>query len=469
MYNLFVTANSEAWNGTPEVFGLSRCLREYTDEKLKQEFSNLSDDSIAQLRQYPCLFAYEGGCNLPARVGHIAQIKTRGREARIEYLLDSGIPPVSVEAMDKLKWDLEIDNLEMNRTHWALKKPDLYAVLLGSSSEGTATRDVSSTVSVDVKASDVPPRENAPKVFVSYSHDSQEHKEWVLDLSTRLVENGVDVILDQWDLRLGGDLPSFMESGLTQADRILAICTGAYVTKADGGQGGVGYEKMILTAQLMQDVRRNSIIPVVRHNDAEQALPTFLSSRLYIDFRDDSLFEEKYEELLREIHGERTAQRPPLGPNPFRRVPAFSSPRLPRSPERYISPELSGTVSFDYSNNNGRYVIGTGDMAFETKWSSASNSSIHAYNDPPSVVTVALASGAKSISEIDDASAYDTSSRTRTPRLGEIVVWQNSAGYFAATQIETVKSRSHGCPNDEVTFSYRIQANRTACFTEEPN
>jgi hypothetical protein len=25
-----------------------------------------------------------------------------------------------------------------------------------------------------------------PKVFISYSHDSQEHKKWVLDLATRL-------------------------------------------------------------------------------------------------------------------------------------------------------------------------------------------------------------------------------------------------------------------------------------------
>ena len=42
-----------------------------------------------------------------------------------------------------------------------------------------------------------------PRVFVSYSHDSQAHKDWVLKLATRLLANGVEVILDQWDLRLG--------------------------------------------------------------------------------------------------------------------------------------------------------------------------------------------------------------------------------------------------------------------------
>ena len=50
-----------------------------------------------------------------------------------------------------------------------------------------------------------------PKCFISYSHDNEDHKEWVLNLASRLVENGVNVILDQWNLSLGGDLPSFME------------------------------------------------------------------------------------------------------------------------------------------------------------------------------------------------------------------------------------------------------------------
>jgi hypothetical protein len=46
-----------------------------------------------------------------------------------------------------------------------------------------------------------------PKVFISYSHDSQEHKKWGLDLATRLRNNGVDAIIDQWELRAGDDLP----------------------------------------------------------------------------------------------------------------------------------------------------------------------------------------------------------------------------------------------------------------------
>ena len=67
-----------------------------------------------------------------------------------------------------------------------------------------------------------------PKVFASYSHDSDEHKEWVLKLSCKLRESGVDVILDQWDLGLDIDRILFMER-LSTTDRVLVIYTDNYV------------------------------------------------------------------------------------------------------------------------------------------------------------------------------------------------------------------------------------------------
>ena len=107
-------------------------------------------------------------------------------------------------------------------------------------------------------------------------------------------------------------------------------------------------------------------------------------------------------------------------------------------------------------------------MAFETAWSSGGRSSIHAYTDPPSIRTMALAAGARSAQDVADARVYDTSSRVRTPRLGEVVVWQNTAGYWAAVTIESLQARSHGDAVDEVTFSYVIQPDRTASFQDAP-
>lgn len=307
--------------------------------------------------------------------------------------------------------------------------------------------------------------QEAPRVFISYSHDDQAHKDWVLKLATRLVANGVDVLLDQWDMRFGSDLPRFMETGLTGADRVLAVCSATYVAKANSGQGGIGYEKMILTGQLMRDVTADRVVPIIRSNASEEVLPTFLLSRLYIDFRDEKGFEARYAELLRDLHGQPVAPRPALGTNPFTQLELEVEPRVSFAPERYVSPALSGTAAFNYSNNSGRFIVGAGDMLFETAWSGGSSTSIHAYTDPPSIRTVALALGATQFADIADASLYDTSSRVRSPHLGEIIIWRNTANYYLATKVEKLQSRSHGAQVDEVTFSYVIAPHKSADFS----
>jgi len=155
----------------------------------------------------------------------------------------------------------------------------------------------------------------APKVFISYSHDSQEHKLWVLELATRLRSCGVDAILDQWDLGPGGDLPHFMEESLSSSARILMICTERYVQKANAGVGGVGYEKMIVTADLMRQIDLNRVIPIVRQNGT-CSLPTFLGSKLYIDLSSQEQFESGFDQLLRDLLKAPLFVKPPLGTAP---------------------------------------------------------------------------------------------------------------------------------------------------------
>jgi len=90
-----------------------------------------------------------------------------------------------------------------------------------------------------------------PRVFISYSHDTAEHKQWVLKFATTLRDRGIDAVLDQWDLKPGDDLPHFMETNLASSDYILMVCSETYVKKANRGTGGVGYEKMIITSSLL--------------------------------------------------------------------------------------------------------------------------------------------------------------------------------------------------------------------------
>lgn len=156
----------------------------------------------------------------------------------------------------------------------------------------------------------------APLAFISYSHDSPEHKEWVLELALYLREKGIDVILDQWDVLLGDDLPRFMETGLTNAKQVLLICTDGYLKKANNGDGGVGYEKRILTEQLLAKAGKQNLIPVVRDVKGEKKLPTFMGAPLYLDMSGDGDHAIEKEKLLKQLHGIGPAK-PALGPNPF--------------------------------------------------------------------------------------------------------------------------------------------------------
>ena len=159
--------------------------------------------------------------------------------------------------------------------------------------------------------------QNSPIVFISYSQDSSGHMQWVAKLGSDLIDEGIDVILDQWDCRLGGDLHKFMEKAVISADRVLLICTESYVRKADDGQGGVGYETMIVTGELVKNLGSYKFIPVIRQNNKKKILPAFLSTRKYIDFSDDKNYSDKLKKLVQELHNVKKIEKPKLGKNPF--------------------------------------------------------------------------------------------------------------------------------------------------------
>jgi formylglycine-generating enzyme required for sulfatase activity len=127
----------------------------------------------------------------------------------------------------------------------------------------------------------------------------------------------VDVTLDQWDLPYGADVVRFMDLGIRDADRVLMVCTANYVAKAEERKGGAGYEGMIVTGHVARATDTIKFVPIVRANPSEPLVPGFLGQRLWLDFRDDGAFEERLEELLRELHGAPRYVKPPLGRNPF--------------------------------------------------------------------------------------------------------------------------------------------------------
>lgn len=189
-----------------------------------------------------------------------------------------------------------------------------------------------------------------PKVFISYSHETIEHKKWVLELATRMRNNGIDAILDQWELQPGDDLPHFMESHLSNSDKIIMVCTEKYVQKANSGQGGVGYEKMIITSNLLKNIDENKVIPIIRQK-SNSDVPTFLKSKLYINFSKIDDFEFSFDELIRTIHRSPLYKKPPIGNKPFDDVTNKPIPKAQDSVD-----ELMKLIIMLYNNSDKDYI-----------------------------------------------------------------------------------------------------------------
>ncbi|CAN7768877.1 toll/interleukin-1 receptor domain-containing protein [Paenibacillus sp. LjRoot153] len=160
------------------------------------------------------------------------------------------------------------------------------------------------------------------QVFISYSWTDDAHEKWVLDLATKLEENGIAVHLDKWDLKEGHDKYAFMESMVTsdKIDRVLLICDSGYKKKADSRSGGVGTETQIITPELYGKSKQEKFIPILAERDEEgkEVFPVFVSSRIYIDLSDENTYEENFEKLLRCICDAPLYKRPMRG-----KVPAF--------------------------------------------------------------------------------------------------------------------------------------------------
>ena len=148
------------------------------------------------------------------------------------------------------------------------------------------------------------------------------------------------------------------------------------------------------------------------------------------------------------------ARRRPMSPSPVKDADC--------SKLEYHNPELTGRVTFNYSNNNGLYSIGREEFFFETKWSQASDQSIHLYNDPPSIIGIAEAPELRSYMDLLDLESYDMSSRARTIHEGEHAILKNRHNKYAVLKVADVKDRTRSDTIDELTFEFWILTDNTS-------
>jgi hypothetical protein len=172
-----------------------------------------------------------------------------------------------------------------------------------------------------------------PKAFISYSWSSPGHFDLVRSYAERLVSDGVDTLLDQWDLSEGQDKYAFMEKMVTDptVSHVIIFSDQTYTQKADKREAGVGTESQIISKEVYDRVDQKKFIPIVcqRSEDDEPYLPVFLESRIWIDFSTPESVNENWEKLLRALYGKPIHEKPSLGKPPFYLVSEEGRPALP--------------------------------------------------------------------------------------------------------------------------------------------
>lgn len=144
---------------------------------------------------------------------------------------------------------------------------------------------------------------NMINVFISYCWEDEEHKNWVRSLADSLLNEGINAVLDQYDLSLGERLPQFMEQSITNSDYVLIICTPNYKIKADERKGGVGYEGHIISGELFAKGDDKKFIPIIRKGTVNDSMPVFLQSKLAVDLSNEKYYSENYNDLITTLHG----------------------------------------------------------------------------------------------------------------------------------------------------------------------
>lgn len=127
MYNLLV--RGAGWGEFRDTM-LGGRVFEYTDDELRQRFESNSRTDWSALAEMPALFMEEGNANEIARVGRILRARPSNRDIVLEYTYDPDVPPISNERLVEMAVELDIEEFEFHRTHWAVKDVDLFHVML---------------------------------------------------------------------------------------------------------------------------------------------------------------------------------------------------------------------------------------------------------------------------------------------------------------------------------------------------
>jgi hypothetical protein len=161
----------------------------------------------------------------------------------------------------------------------------------------------------------MPTETDSQEVFVSYTQESVEQSERVLQLSNRLRSEGVDCVLDQYETSPPEGWPRWMDRKIRDAKYVIVICTDSYYKRVMGeekeGVGlGIRWEGNLIYQHIYNaGTTNNKFIPVVFDEKDKTHIPVPLQGATHYSLARST----GYEDLYRRLTDQPKTQKPKLG------------------------------------------------------------------------------------------------------------------------------------------------------------
>ncbi|HBP41739.1 MAG TPA: molecular chaperone Tir [Halomonas sp.] len=142
-----------------------------------------------------------------------------------------------------------------------------------------------------------------PKVFLS--HASEDKERFVNEFSIRLIQNGVDVWLDKWEMLPGDSLvDKIFEEGLKEAEAVIIVLSEYSVRKP--------WVQEELNSTIVSKIQKGTKIIPILIDDCE--VPEPLKSTLWESIKDKKSYDLSFERILASVFG--ASLKPKIGQPP---------------------------------------------------------------------------------------------------------------------------------------------------------
>ncbi|HWK06223.1 MAG TPA: SEFIR domain-containing protein [Puia sp.] len=148
------------------------------------------------------------------------------------------------------------------------------------------------------------------RIFMSYAHDNDPHKQFVLDYSDSLINpGGIDCWIDRYmeDTDMPEGWPFWMHKQIQAAKYILVVCSPKYLARfdrdpsEDGKGNGVKFESTLMLNDIYQNGSLNAkFIPVFVWPEDVKTIPAILQNQTHYDLSDEQSREALYRRVTKQ-------------------------------------------------------------------------------------------------------------------------------------------------------------------------